>query len=29
LIYCERPIWILEKDIHLTHRRKINMYKVQ
>jgi hypothetical protein len=29
LTYHERPIRILEKDVHLTRRRKINMYKVQ
>jgi hypothetical protein len=29
LSYRERPIRILEKDVHLTRRRKINMYKVQ
>jgi hypothetical protein len=29
LTYHERPIRILEKDVRLTHRRKINMYKVQ
>jgi hypothetical protein len=29
LTYRERPIRILEKDVHLTRRRKINMYKVQ
>jgi hypothetical protein len=28
LTYRERPIRILEEDIHLTHRRKIKMYKV-
>jgi hypothetical protein len=29
LTYRERPICILEKDVRLTRRRKINMYKVQ
>jgi hypothetical protein len=29
LTYHERPIHILEKDVRLTRRRKINMYKVQ
>jgi hypothetical protein len=29
LTYHERPIRILEKDVRLTRRRKINMYKVQ
>jgi hypothetical protein len=29
LTYRERPIRILEKDVRLTRRRKINMYKVQ
>jgi hypothetical protein len=29
LTYHERPICILEKDVRLTCRRKINMYKVQ
>jgi hypothetical protein len=29
LTYRERPIRILEEDVHLTHRRKIKMYKVQ
>jgi hypothetical protein len=29
LTYRERPIRILEKDVRLTHRWKINMYKVQ
>jgi hypothetical protein len=28
LTYRERPIRILEKDVCLTRRRKINMYKV-
>jgi hypothetical protein len=28
LTYDERPICILEKDVRLTRRRKINMYKV-
>jgi hypothetical protein len=27
--YWERPIRILEEDVHLTRRRKIKMYKVQ
>jgi hypothetical protein len=29
LTYRERPIRILEEDVHLTQRRKIKMYKVQ
>jgi hypothetical protein len=29
LTYWERPIRILEEDVHLTRRRKIKMYKVQ
>jgi hypothetical protein len=29
LTYRERPIRILEEDVHLTHRHKIKMYKVQ
>jgi hypothetical protein len=29
LTYRERPIHILEKDVRLTRKRKINMYKVQ
>jgi hypothetical protein len=29
LTYRERPICILEEDVHLTRRRKIKMYKVQ
>jgi hypothetical protein len=29
LTYRERPIQILEKDVRLTQRRKINMYKVK
>jgi hypothetical protein len=29
LTYRERPIRILEEDLHLTRRRKIKMYKVQ
>jgi hypothetical protein len=29
LTYRERPIRILEKDVYITLRRKINMYKVQ
>jgi hypothetical protein len=29
LTYRERPIRILEKDVRLTRRQKINMYKVQ
>jgi hypothetical protein len=29
LTYLERPISILEEDVHLTRRRKIKMYKVQ
>jgi hypothetical protein len=29
LTYHERPIRILEKDVRLTRRQKINMYKVQ
>jgi hypothetical protein len=29
LTYRERPIRILEKDVRLTRRWKINMYKVQ
>jgi hypothetical protein len=29
LTYRERPICILEKDVRLTRRWKINMYKVQ
>jgi hypothetical protein len=29
LTYRERPIRILEKDVYLTRRWKINMYKVQ
>jgi hypothetical protein len=29
LTYRERPIHILERDVHLIQRRKINMYKVQ
>jgi hypothetical protein len=29
LTYRGRPICILEKDVRLTRRQKINMYKVQ
>jgi hypothetical protein len=29
LTYQERPIRILEEDVHLTRRRKIKMYMVQ
>jgi hypothetical protein len=29
LTYWERPIRILEEDVHLTRRRKIKIYKVQ
>jgi hypothetical protein len=29
LTYREKPIRILEEDVHLTRRRKIKMYKVQ
>jgi hypothetical protein len=29
LTYRERPIRILEEDVHLTRRRKIKMFKVQ
>jgi hypothetical protein len=29
LTYRERPIRILDEDVHLTHIRKIKMYKVQ
>jgi hypothetical protein len=29
LTYRERPIRILEEDVHLTRRCKIKMYKVQ
>jgi hypothetical protein len=28
LTYHEWPIRILEKDVHLTRRQKINMYKI-